>query len=240
MDCMASDRINMPQMKKDKEMKWGDYQCKFYNHIACLKWYGNKSVMLLGNHLEEITSTSTMQRRWKDSSSKIPVNYPNDIKLYNSKMDGVGLMDQQKSAYQLDRRSKFRFNLCLFFDLFDVALVNSYIVYKKLGNKDLTLKEFKICIALKLIASFVSQKLSCLNYWSRCCRSSVSIVNSEHSSHVFLVFLLLTGYCRKKPLVPEEFFFNFYLATQWPTLGHYLGDSLTHLMLINIFLRFWA
>ena len=28
--CIAcSDRINMPQMKKDKEMKQGDYQCKF-------------------------------------------------------------------------------------------------------------------------------------------------------------------------------------------------------------------
>ena len=49
------------------------------------------------------------------------------------------------------------------FLMFDVALVNSFIVYMKLENKDLTLKEFKICIALKLIASFISQKLSCPN-----------------------------------------------------------------------------
>ena len=79
-------------------------------------------------------------------------------------MGGVDLMDQLKSAYQLDPRSKFRFYLCLLFDLFDVTLVNSFIVYKKLENKDITLKEFKICIALKLIASFVSRKLSCLNH----------------------------------------------------------------------------
>ena len=59
-------------------------------------------------------------------------------------------------------RSKFRFYLRLFFDLFDVALVNSVIVYKKLENKNL--KDFKICIALKLIFSFVSQRLSCLNH----------------------------------------------------------------------------
>ena len=120
--------------------------------------------MLLGSHLEEILSISTVQRRLKGSSSKIPVNCPHGIKLYNSKMGGVDLMDQLKSAYQLDRRSNFRFYLRLFFDLFDVALVNSFIVYKKLENKDLTLKEFKICIALKLIASFVSRKLSCPNY----------------------------------------------------------------------------
>ena len=54
------------------------------------------------------------------------------------------------------------FLICsLFFDLFDVALVNSFILYKKLENKDLTPKEFKIRIALKLIASFVGRKLSC-------------------------------------------------------------------------------
>ena len=132
----------MPQMKKNKEMKRGDYQCKFYNHIAYIKWYESKSVMLLGSHLEEISSILTVQR---SSSSKIPLNCPNCIKLYNSKMGGVDLKDQLKSAYQLDRRSKFRFYLRLFFDLFDVALANSFIVYKKLENKYLTLKEFKIC-----------------------------------------------------------------------------------------------
>ena len=52
----------------------------------------------------------------------------------------------------------FHFISVLFFDLLDVGLVNSFIVYKNLENKYLTLKEFKICIALKLISSFVSQK----------------------------------------------------------------------------------
>ena len=106
------DGINMPQMKKDKEIKRGYYQCKFYNRIASIKQYENKSVMLLGSHLEEIISTMTMQRRLKGFSSKIPVNCPNGIKLYNCKMGGVDLMNQLKSAYQFDGRSKFRFNLC--------------------------------------------------------------------------------------------------------------------------------
>ena len=34
------------------------------------------------------------------------------------------------------------------------------------------------------------------------------------------------------------FFFNCYLAAPWPTLGHYRGDSLTHLMLITVFCIF--
>ena len=78
-------------------------------------------------------------------------------------MGGVDVMDQLKPAYQLDQRLKFRIYLRLLFDLFDVALVNSFIVYKKLENKDVTLKEFKICICI-LIPSFASRKLSCLNH----------------------------------------------------------------------------
>ena len=115
----------------------------------------------LRSHLEKITFISTVQRRLKGSSSNIPINCPNGIKFYKNKMGQVDLMDQLKSAYQLDQRLKFLFYLYLFFDLFNVALVSSFIVYKKLENNDLTLKEFKRCIALKLMAVFVSQKVSC-------------------------------------------------------------------------------
>ena len=90
-------------------MKRGDCQCKFYSHIACIKWYDNKSVMLLGDHLEELTSILIVQRRLKGSSSTIPVNFPNGFKLYNSKMGGVDLMDLLKPAYQLDEGQSFHF-----------------------------------------------------------------------------------------------------------------------------------
>ena len=78
-------------------------------------------------------------------------------------MGGVDLMDQLKSAYQLDRGSKFRFYLRLFFDLFDVAVVTLYSVWE-IGEQRFNYKEFKICIALKLIASSVSRKLSFPNH----------------------------------------------------------------------------
>ena len=132
---VRSDKITMPQVEKNKEMKQGDSKCKFYSHISCIKWYHKKSVMLLGSHSEEPASISTVKRRLKGSSSKIPVNCPNGIKLYDCKIGGVNLMDQLKSAYQLGRRLKFRFYLRLFFDLFDVALVNSFIVHKNWRTK---------------------------------------------------------------------------------------------------------
>ena len=75
------------------------------------------------------------------------VNCPTAINVYNAHMGGVDLMDELQSAYRIDRRSKFRFNLRLFFDLFDVACVNSYIIHKTLENKELRLKDYKLLIA---------------------------------------------------------------------------------------------
>ena len=112
------------------------------------------------------TLISTVQWRLKGSASQINKNCSNSIKFCNSKMGGVDLMDQLKSAYQLDQRSRFRFYLCLFFYLFDVALVISFLVYK--DNKELNkifnkiqgwiTKNLKIFIASKLIGPFLSQK----------------------------------------------------------------------------------
>ena len=38
--------------------------------------------------------------------------------------------------------------------------------------------------------------------------------------------------------ISPQIFFNCYSAVPWPILGHYQGDSLTHLVLITAFLQF--
>ena len=59
-------------------------------------------------------------------------------------------MDQKTAAYRDDRKSKYHFYLKLFFDLLDVTLVNSHIVYTKLVNS-ISLLNFKIVAAKALI-----------------------------------------------------------------------------------------
>ena len=44
-------------------------------------------------------------------------------------MDGVDLMDQRTATYCLDRKSSVRFYLCIFFDLMNIACINSYLIY---------------------------------------------------------------------------------------------------------------
>ena len=69
--------------------------------------------------------TLSVQRREKGSKTKSSVPCLKVVKLYNSGMNGVDHMDQRTAAYYLDRESYVRFYLHIFFDLMDIACVNS-------------------------------------------------------------------------------------------------------------------
>ena len=60
-------------------------------------------------------------------------------------------MDQRTPAYQLDRKSSVRFYLRIFFDLLDIACVNSFLVYNIKLRKQLILLDYKIVIAKNFI-----------------------------------------------------------------------------------------
>ena len=66
-------------------------------------------------------------------------------------MGGVDLMDQRTTAYRLDRKSSARFYLRIFFDLMDVACVNSYLIYNMKHPNKLFVLDYKIVVAKNLI-----------------------------------------------------------------------------------------
>ena len=74
-------------------------------------------------------------------------------------MGGVGIIDRKTAAYPLDRKSKFRFYLRMLFNLIDIAIVNSHIVYTKLGNS-ISLLDFRIIVAKSLIGRYSNQQQS--------------------------------------------------------------------------------
>ena len=65
-------------------------------------------------------------------------------------MVGVDLIDQVTSTYHHDRRSKTRYYLRLFFDLWGMTLVNAYIVYCKLKQQKLSHFNFQAVVAKSL------------------------------------------------------------------------------------------
>ena len=83
--------------------------------------------------------------------TKSSVPYPKVVKLYNSGMGGVALMDQRTAPYRLDQKSSVRFYFHIFFDLMDITCVNSYLIYRMKHPNKLSLLDYKIVVAKNLI-----------------------------------------------------------------------------------------
>ena len=82
-------------MIDDKQMKRGD--CEFIfsgNKMAC-KRIDNWSVLLLSFALKRMNDILSVQRREKGSKTKSSVPSPKVVKLYNSGIGGVDVMDHQ-------------------------------------------------------------------------------------------------------------------------------------------------
>jgi hypothetical protein len=50
-------------------------------------------------------------------------------------MGGVDIVDQKLASYGLDRRARITFYLRPFFDLLNIAMTNSFVVWMKLNPK---------------------------------------------------------------------------------------------------------
>ena len=141
----------MPKMMNDKQMKRGDCEFLFSGNTMACKWMDNRSVLLLSPALEGMNDILSVQRREKGSKTKFSVPCPKVVKIYNSGMGGVDLMDQRTVAYRLDRKSSVKSYLCILFDLMDIAFVNSYFIYNMKHPNKLPLLDYKIVVAKKLI-----------------------------------------------------------------------------------------
>ena len=122
---VRANRKQMPKMIDDKQMKRGDCEFLFSGNTMACKWMDNRSVLLLSSALEGMNDILSVQSREKGSKIKFLVPCLKVVKLYSSGMGGVDLMDQPTVTYRLDRKLSVRFYLRIFFDLMNIACVNS-------------------------------------------------------------------------------------------------------------------
>ena len=95
----------MALMKKDKDMKRVDIDFQYTNSVVAVKWFDNRGVTVVGTCLEECNKVSTVLRRVKGKSAKIPTTCPETVKDHNSGMVVADLPDQKIVAYKLDPKS---------------------------------------------------------------------------------------------------------------------------------------
>ena len=118
-------------LNADTQMKRGEHDWLACDTISATKWMDNRSVILLSNY-HNPSVVQQIYRRVKGSKEKVKVSCPAVIREYNTYMGGVDLCDQMKVSYEVDRRSKVRFYLRVFFDFLDISVVNSKIMYDKI------------------------------------------------------------------------------------------------------------
>ena len=160
---VRSDQKNMAVMKKYKDMKRDDVDFQYANNVVAVKWFDNRGVTMVGTCLKECEKISTVSRRVKGQSAKMLAPCREIIKVYNSGMSCVDLLDQKIAAYKLDCQfSCGRYYLRLFFDLMDISVANSHITYKELNPKEMELLDFKIVLAKPLVGTYNSRSRNTL------------------------------------------------------------------------------
>ncbi|XP_051168535.1 piggyBac transposable element-derived protein 4-like [Leptopilina boulardi] len=152
-------RIGLPKKQmSDKKMVRGEMEYRTsYTGVRWLKRKDNRSVQFLSN-FHDPSKPETVSRKLKDGS-RILVPCSVMVSDYNQHMGYVDKADQLKSTYQISRKSK-KWWPRLFWHLLDVAITNAYIIYVEKGNKNMTLKAFRLAIVDGLVGGIQPLKKS--------------------------------------------------------------------------------
>lgn len=147
---IRSNRKYLPNLLPDKDLKRGDNDYSVSNHnIAVYKWMDNNPVYLISS-LHSPNDNNTVKRKLKDGSCTM-VPCPNVLIGYNTNMNNVDVFDQYKATYGINRKSRKWWHR-LFFHFIDMAVVNSFIIYKELKEGKLSLKNFRRRVVDGLLA----------------------------------------------------------------------------------------
>ena len=142
-------RKNMPKRFPGRKLKKNEYTSQNANRIMALIWRDKKEVKMLSTkHTSEMVVTGKRDREGN------LITKPACVVAYNKGMGGVDRSDQISATCRSVRKHT-KWYKKLFFYIIDIAIVNSFLLFKKL-HADMrrnTLTEFKVELARQLLQS---------------------------------------------------------------------------------------
>ena len=106
-----------------------DYRTEVGQNIVAVKWYDNRSVHLISSYVGKHPNNQVA--RWSVADKKcIQIPRPAIVEEYNKSMGGVDLSDMLVALYRTSIGVK-RYYFKIFFHLMDVAVVNSWLLYRR-------------------------------------------------------------------------------------------------------------
>ena len=139
-------RIKSEHEEITKPIKKGTYQY-FYKKVngkyyLLTKYMDCKLVLIVSNFLEPLNTLNRF--RWSKIENRfIKIKYPEIIKIYSHLMKGVDIANQLISYYELRHRT-YKWWKRILYHLFDISIVNSFIIYKKSTKDNINQKRFRI------------------------------------------------------------------------------------------------
>ncbi|KAB0805128.1 hypothetical protein PPYR_02098 [Photinus pyralis] len=123
-----------------------DYRFDSSGEILFLKWNDNKCVTIATNH--ETIEPLHQAARWdRKNKEKKQIPQPRVLKQYNIHMGGVDQHDWNVGKYAVQIRAK-KWYWALFTRMIDMAVVNSWIIYKMINKSSMPLLTFRRAIAV--------------------------------------------------------------------------------------------
>jgi len=120
--------IMAPKVLEKKIRGFDDQRTDSEGVITVVGWNDNRSVYVASNAIGS-QPTCQVSRRCRASKSRISVEQPQLIKMYNRHMGGVDRCDQNISTYRISIRSK-KWWWALFAWIPDMVLQNCWILYR--------------------------------------------------------------------------------------------------------------
>lgn len=174
-----------PVVKKGMKQR-GESQTRQYHNLTVSVWQDNKAVTVAATNGDPTIDVQVMRK--KKDGTRTAVNCPQSVSLYNKYMGGVDHNDQLRGYYHVRLKCR-KYYKYIFWFLFDVAVINSYILathYTDLSIKDV--KAFRTELAKGLIGEYSSRKRPgrpTLNPAKRFCAAHFPMRGSEkvHRCH---------------------------------------------------------
>lgn len=125
--------------------------------VLVATFHDSKRVSLLSTVHKSTTVNKDVRSR-RDEGGHRTVKKPECVVNYNKHMGGVDHFDQKSGSYPYPYRCQ-KWYLPLFHFVVEVALVNSFILYKKSNpNSKLLAKKFRELVCLKLVEAQAADK----------------------------------------------------------------------------------
>ena len=116
--------------------------------VVITVWHGNKRVLMLSNYIRK-DPVETCKKFDREGGSKIDVERPASVKIYNTFIGCVDKAHMFLSLYRPKYQSRKWYNQVMF-HLCSLAVCNSWIIYQNLGGEK-CLVDFLVEISISLM-----------------------------------------------------------------------------------------